>query len=533
MAHDRRGRTWNVTEEADQPRTTVQAALRAAARFGERTAIIGEDGETLTYVALAAAMRRAAKAFMALGVERGDRVAIWAPYSAGWITAALGLQAAGAALVPVSTRLKGPEAADILRRSRTSILVTVDRFLGVHYPQMLEGEDLPDLSAHIRLNGRGAEPFDRGILAAGDRISDAALKARMDSLTGEDACDLIYTSGTTGRPKGVVTTHAQNLQTYLIYSRALTLTPKDRYLIVNPFFHTLGYKAGWFSSLLHGTLILPHAVFDAEAVLARIERDRVSVMPGPPTLFHALLASPNLASTDTSSLRVTITGAAMVPAELVERMRRELKFDVVMTAYGLSESCGVVSICKPDDDIETISTTSGAPIEGVEVRIARNDGTIAEPDEPGEILVRGFNVMQGYFEDPEATAAAISPDGWLATGDIGALTPSGRLRITDRKKDMFITGGFNVYPAEIENALAFHPAIAQTAVVGAPDPRQGEVCKAFVVLRPGADLTEDELIAWSRERMANYKVPRQVVFRDALPVNAAGKVEKFVLRQEG
>jgi len=522
-----------VAEAADWPLTTVELAMRAAARFGDRTAILGEDGEAVSYSGLAAAMRRAARGFMALDVEPGDKVAVWAPNSAAWIVAALGLQAAGAALVPISTRLKGAEAADILRRSRSSVLVTVGQFLGADYPQMLAGEDLPELRALVLLTGRGDEAFEGAFLEDGERVSEKALKARMASLGGEDVCDLIYTSGTTGRPKGVMTTHAQNMQTYRIYSRGLTLTPQDRYLIVNPFFHTLGYKAGWLSSLMRGALILPHAVFDADAVVGRIEREQVSVMPGPPTLFHALLASPRLQTADTSSLRVTFTGAAMVPVELIERMRRDLKFDLVMTAYGLSETCGVVSMCRPDDDLQTISTTSGSPIEGVEVKIARRDGSQAEPDEPGEILVRGFNVMKGYFEDPEATAEAIDAEGWLATGDIGALTPAGRLRITDRKKDMFIVGGFNVYPAEVENTLSFHPAIAQVAVVGTPDPKQGEVGKAFVVLRRGEALTGAALIAWSRERMANYKVPRQVVFRQALPVNAAGKVEKFTLRQEG
>jgi acyl-CoA synthetase (AMP-forming)/AMP-acid ligase II len=515
-------------DEADWPRTTVETATRAARLFGDRTAIVGEDGETLSYPQLVEAMRRAARGFMALGVSRGDQVAVWAPNCAGWIVAALGLQAAGAALVPVSTRLKGPEAADILRRSRTKVLVTVGSFLGLDFPAMLAGEDLPELTATVLLTGPGQDGFEGDFLANGGKISEAELDARIASITPDDPCDLIYTSGTTGRPKGVVTTHGQNLRTYQIYSRGLTVTPEDRYLIVNPFFHTLGYKAGWLTSLLRGALILPHAVFDADAVLARIERDRVSVMPGPPTLFHALLASPKLESTDRSSLRVTITGAAVVPPELILRMRRDLNFKIVMTAYGLSETCGVVTMCSPDDELETISATSGAPIEGVEVRIAGATG----PDETGEILVRGFNVMRGYFEDPEATAEAVDPDGWLATGDIGSLTPAGDLRITDRKKDMFIVGGFNVYPAEVENMLSSHPAVAQVAIVGAPDPRQGEVGKAFVVLRPGASVTEDALIGWARERMANYKVPRQVVFRSALPVNAAGKVEKFVLRQE-
>jgi acyl-CoA synthetase (AMP-forming)/AMP-acid ligase II len=516
-----------------QPATIPAMVMASAQAFGDRPAMVGEDGEVLTYPQVVAAMRAAARGFMALGLEPGDRVALWAPNSLAWIIAALGVQAAGGVLAPISTRLKGDEAADILRRSGASVLLTVENFLGLDYLGMIAGEDLPQLRHRLLLTGRGEGAFAGDLLRDGEAVSDAALDARLASLTGDHLLDLIFTSGTTGRPKGVMTTHAQNLATYAIYSRGLTLTPQDRYLIVNPFFHTLGYKAGWLSALMRGALILPHAVFDPDTVLARIERERASVMPGPPTLYHALLASPRLPETDLSSLRVAITGAAMVPVELIERMRRDLSIDVVMTAYGLSETCGVVSMCRPDDPDTFISTTSGRPIEGVEVRIVDADGTEVPQGEAGEILVRSFNVMKGYFEDPEATRAAISPDGWLATGDIGLLTAEGGLRITDRKKDMFIVGGFNVYPAEVENALQFHPAIAQAAVVGVADPRMGEVGKAFVVLHAGAALTEAELIAWCRERMANYKVPRAVEFRAALPTNAAGKVEKFVLRQEG
>ncbi|HEY3695356.1 FadD3 family acyl-CoA ligase [Phenylobacterium sp.] len=522
-----------MTRDDPQPATIPAMVAASAVRFGDRPAMVGEDGEVLTYPQLVQAMRAAARGFMALGVEPGDRAAIWAPNSLAWIVAALGLQAVGGVLVPVSTRLKGAEAGDILRRSGASVLLTVKDFLGLDYLGMIAGEDLPELRHRLLLTGRGNGAFAGDVLRHGEAVPEAALQTRLDALTGDHLLDLIFTSGTTGRPKGVMTTHAQNLATYAIYSRGLTLTPQDRYLIVNPFFHTLGYKAGWLSALMRGALILPHAVFDADAVLARIEGERASVMPGPPTLYHALLASPRLPSTDLSSLRVAITGAAMVPVELIERMRRDLSIDVVMTAYGLSETCGVVSMCRPDDDDETISLSSGAPIEGVEVKIADADGAELPRGETGEIMVRGFNVMKGYFEDPEATRAVLGPDGWLATGDIGAIDPHGNVRITDRKKDMFIVGGFNVYPAEVENALQFHPAIAQAAVVGVPDARMGEVGKAFVVLRRGAALAEAELVAWCRERMANYKVPRAVEFRSALPTNAAGKVEKFVLRREG
>jgi acyl-CoA synthetase (AMP-forming)/AMP-acid ligase II len=231
-----------------------------------------------------------------------------------------------------------------------------------------------------------------------------------------------------------------------------------------------------------------------------------------------------------SSLRLAVTGAAPVPVELINRMRSELTFETILTAYGLTESTGVVTMCRPSDDAETISNTSGCAIPDVEVRVVDDSNAEVARGEPGEIVVRGYNVMQGYYQDPQATAEAIDADGWLHTGDIGVMDARGYVDITDRKKDMFIVGGFNAYPAEIENDLLTHPSVAQAAVIGMPDDRLGEVCCAFVVPRANASLDGDELIAWAREKMANYKVPRRVEVVEALPLNASGKVLKFELR---
>lgn len=220
-----------------------------------------------------------------------------------------------------------------------------------------------------------------------------------------------------------------------------------------------------------------------------------------------------------------MTGAAVVPLQLVERLRAELGIATVLTAYGLSEASGIVTMCRRGDPARTIASTSGRAIPGTEIRVLAD-----APDTPGEVLVRGFNVMRGYFEDPETTAATITSDGWLHTGDVGVLDEDGNLRITDRIKDMFIVGGFNAYPAEIEQLLGLHPDVADVAVIGVPDPRLGEVGKAYAVRRPGATVTADDLIAWSRREMANYKVPRAVEFVDELPRNASGKVVKGELR---
>jgi acyl-CoA synthetase (AMP-forming)/AMP-acid ligase II len=255
------------------------------------------------------------------------------------------------------------------------------------------------------------------------------------------------------------------------------------------------------------------------------------MLPGPPTLLQAILNHPRRDEYDLSSLRLCVTGAAAVPVEMIRRLREEMTFETIVTGYGLTESTGTAAMCRHDDDPETIATTSGRAIEGTEIKVVDDDGNEVPRGQPGEILVRGYNVMLGYFDEPEETAKAIDADGWLHTGDIGVMDERGYIRVTDRKKDMFIVGGFNAYPAEIENILLAHPAVAQVAVVGMPDERLGEVGCAFVVPRAGAALDPEELIVWARERMANYKVPRRVVVVDALPVNASGKVLKFELRE--
>ena len=266
------------------------------------------------------------------------------------------------------------------------------------------------------------------------------------------------------------------------------------------------------------------------AVLNRISAERVTVLPGPPTLYASILDGPDRSGLDLTSLRLAVTGAASVPVRLVERMRAELTFKAVLTAYGLTEATGTVSMCRHEDDAVTVATTCGRAIPDTEVVTARPDGTFADPGEPGEVLVRGYNVMREYFDDPVATAETIDEAGWLHTGDIGVLDEGGYLKITDRLKDMYVVGGFNAYPAEIEQTLTTHDAISEVAVIGVPDERMGEIGKAYVVLRPGATLEPAELISWARARLANYKVPRFVDVVTELPRNASGKVRKGDLR---
>ncbi|AJF69786.1 FadD3 family acyl-CoA ligase [Streptomyces vietnamensis] len=505
---------------------TIPGLVRTAAeRYGEREAVV--DGRVrVTYAELGARVERAAAACLATGMRGGDRVAIWAPNTLDWIVSALGAVTAGAVLVPLNTRFKGTEAADVLRRSRARLLFVTGTFLGTSYVASLRrsGIELPDLERVVVLGDTAPDEPGwttwKSFLAAGDGIPAARVRARADGIDPDAPSDIIYTSGTTGRPKGAVISHAQSLRCFAIWSELAGLTEGDRYLVVNPFFHTFGYKAGILACLMRGAVIVPQSVFTVDTVLANIAAERITVLPGPPTLHQSLLDHPARAGHELSTLRLVVTGAAVVPLRLVERLRTELGVATVLTAYGLSEASGIVTMCRRDDPDETIATTSGRPIPGTELRLS----------DSGEVLVRGHNVMRGYFEDEEATAAAIDADGWLHTGDIGVLDEAGNLRITDRLKDMFIVGGFNAYPAEIEQRLGLHPDIADVAVIGIPDPRLGEVGKAFAVRRPGSTLTADDVIAWSRREMANYKVPREVEFVPELPRNASGKVVKGELR---
>ncbi len=529
----------------------------AATRFGDDEALV--DGSVrLTFTELADQVRLVTRAAIGAGLAPGARVAIWAPNMWEWVVGALGILGAGATLVPLNTRFKGPEAAYALRKSRATMLVTVRGFLGNDYPAMLRGEELPALERIVLLRDDagpsevltttdevpvyGWDEFLAGadgvVEAEGDvvdrPITDDEADARWRAVASCDLSDIIFTSGTTGRPKGAMTTHGQTLRTFATWAAIVGLRRGDRYLIVNPFFHTFGYKAGIVACLVAGATIVPEAVFDVDRVLDRIEGERISVLPGPPTLYQSLLEHERRAGADLSSLRLAVTGAASVPVELVRRMADELSFEVVLTAYGLTESTGTVTMCRRGDDPEIVATTSGRALPGLEVRLVDDEGNEAATGEPGEILVRGYTVVSGYFEDADATAEAIDAAGWLHTGDIGVMDAAGNVRVTDRKKDACSSWAASTpIRPEIENGLlAGRAGVAQVAVVGIPDERLGEVGCAFVVPRAGhdGDALAAELVAWARQQMANYKVPRRVEVVDALPLNASGKVLKTELR---
>ncbi len=509
------------------PRTTPAALVDAADTRPDRLAIA--DGDTrVTFAQLRDLVRDFAAALVERGIETGARVALWSPNTFHWEIAALGVHWAGGVVVPINTRYTGHEAADIIRRVDAAALVVVGDFLGADRHTQLQQAD-PDLtvSTVVRVPVGGNDTASDGVLDWDDFLalatdtSRAEADARAEAVSPDDVSDILFTSGTTGKSKGVLSAHRQCLGVARAWADCAELTEDDNYLIINPFFHTFGYKAGIAACLLTGATVVPMAVFDVEKVMAMVSTEQISVLPGAPTIYQSILDHPRRGDFDLSNLRVAVTGAAPVPVPLVERMQKELSFDAVITAYGQTEAV-VATMCRTDDDPVTVSTSSGRATADFEVRIG----------DKGEILLRGPNVMLGYLDDPEATAKTIDADGWLHTGDVGTLDERGYLDITDRLKDMYISNGFNVYPAEIEATLLRLPGVHEVAVVGVPDERAGEVGRAYVATLDGHDLTEDDVLAYAKENLANFKRPRSVRFVDHLPRNASGKVLKNDLREE-
>jgi acyl-CoA synthetase (AMP-forming)/AMP-acid ligase II len=530
--------------------TTIPAAVaRAAREFGDAPALAEPGGPRFSYRELHQRVTTVARALIAEGLAPGDRVAIWSPNTHHWVLAALGTLHAGATLVPVSTRFTGREALDVISRSGARALIVAGPFLGTDRLAALRAADNAERDAagpglsrlrlivQVPIEAGPASAAGEGTLGWGELLGRAAAvpagvaAGRAAAVGPGDVSDILFTSGTTGRSKGAMTAHRQSLAVARAWAECGCLSGADRYLVVNPFFHSFGFKAGILACLVSGAALVPQLVYDAGRAMALVEAERITVFPGPPTIYQTILDHPDRPAHDLSSLRLAVTGAAAVPVALVERMRRELSFQSVLTAYGLTEAV-VATMCRPGDDPRTVARTSGRATAGFEVRITAPGGRAAAPGETGEILLRGPNLMLGYYGDEEATRAAIDADGWLHTGDAGHLDEGGYLTITDRLKDMYICGGFNVYPAEVEQVLARLGGVAESAVIGVADARLGEVGRAYLVTRPGHVLDAGEVLAFCRERLAGYKVPRQVVFRDGLPRNPAGKVLKRLLREE-
>ena len=530
--------------------TTIPALLRQAAQDAADLEALVDGDVRMTFAELDAAVTRFARAAIAHGLEPGDRIVIWAPNSADWVISALGVLAAGGVLCPLNTRFRGEEARYAIAKVQATMVILDDTFLRAGYLAALRGDGpspaigqpvplLPSVRTVVDLSAAGREQAGDDVWSLADftalagQVDPSVIDGRIAALDPEGMADILFTSGTTGYPKGAMVSHASNLRVDLEWARLVGLRRGAATSMVHPFFHSFGYRAGILACLLLRATIIPVAVFDVGTVLRLLEQERVTVFPGAPTVYTSLLEHPDLGAYDLSSVRLAVTGATVVPVPLLHRMREELGFRDVITAYGLTETCGTATVCPPDTDLERISTSCGRAIPGTELRIAGADGQTLPAGEAGEVLVRGYNVMLGYFEDPVATAEVIDEDGWLHTGDVGWVDEDGYLRITDRIKDVYMNGGFNVYPAEVERVLREHPAVSDVAVVGVPDPRMGEVGSAFVQTVPDWSGDEpvlvDELADWCRDRLANFKRPRSYRIVETLPRTPSGKIQKFKL----
>jgi HIP---CoA ligase len=529
-------------ETTDIPPTIPAALVRAARQWPDADALA--DGSfSLTYRQYLERSVQLARGLIARGVGPGDRVVVWAPNSAEVALTAMAVAFAGGVLVPLNTRFTAYEAAALIRRSQAVAVLAFTDFLGRDYLASLRELGTVDgLKAVVALRGpspEGALSLPE-LLALGEQTDEAEVWARVRALGPADISDILFTSGTTGAPKGAMLRHGASTRAYTEYGRSLGLRHGDRMLGFPPFFHCFGLKAVVLTSVLYGAAVLPVPVFDVHQIATLIAAERITVLQGAPLLFQTLLDDPGVDRSGLSSLRVAGPGAMGSSPELYRRLRDELGIRYFSPGYGLTEGTAIGARCYWFDDFETVSTTCGRIAPGIELRLAGlggcGPGGSANADvadgSDGEILLRGYNVMAGYLDDPDATAQAIDGDGWLHTGDIGRVDEFGRLTVTGRLKDMFLVGGFNTYPAEIEQTLATHDAIADVSVIGVPDARLGEVGMAFVVLRPGATVRDGELTVWARGRLANYKVPRHWRFVSALQRNASGKVIKSVLREQ-
>ncbi|MHC9539122.1 MAG: AMP-binding protein [Vulcanimicrobiota bacterium] len=523
---------------------------RASEHPGQTAIICGEPSFQCTYAELSAITDRAAKSLIALGVQPGERLALWAQNSPEWIIMQFGAAKAGAVLVTINPSCRGAELEFILAQSGSSTLAMVDTVnppgnsLGIldriiperssSPPGNIHALRLPSLRRLINLcTSRSEGVFAwEDFLAFGDGIDDSAPTERMRQLCLDDVANIQFTSGTTGLPKGVMLTHAGMIRNALSIAEIMGFTAKDTLCLPVPLFHCFGCVLGSILCIAAGGTIAPLQSFNTRRVMETIETFRCTAIYGVPAMFIAELEELEKRAYDLSSLRTGIIGAAICPVELMRKIAGVMGAREICIAYGLTEASPIITMTRRDDPVETRFGTVGRPLPDIEVRIIDplSGREVAEGIQ-GEICCRGYNVMKGYYNAPEATARVIDEEGWLHTGDLAMRTAEGNYQITGRSKDMIIRGGENIYPCEIEEFLFTHPDILDANVVGVPSSRLGEEVVAFLRKREGASLTEKEVKHFCKGRIATHKIPGRVFFTDSFPSTASGKVQKFKLRE--
>ncbi|MFF9853115.1 acyl-CoA synthetase [Streptomyces litmocidini] len=491
---------------------------RRARKTPDRVAVVHES-RTWTYRELHERVRRLAHALRALGVARGDRIAYLGPNHPAFLETLFAAGTLGAVFVPLNTRLAAPELAYNLTDSGSAVLV--------HGPEQAETARAAAAEAGVRHRIASAGPDEDGAFGYEELLAGAGAGPLDETVAPEDPCMIMYTSGTTGRPKGAVLSHANITWNSVNVLVDIDLAGDEVTLVAAPLFHTAGLNMTCLPTLLKGGRVVLLGAFDAERVLELIERLGVTYMFGVPTMYDAMAARPRWETTDLSSLRSLNCGGAPVPARTIAAyLARGLAFS---QGYGMTEaSPGVLFLDREQTSAKAGS--AGVPHFFTDTRVVLPDGSEARPGERGEVLVHGPNVMSGYWRRPEDTEAALADGRWLRTGDVARTDAEGYAYIVDRVKDMFVSGGENVYPAEVEDALLSHAAVAECAVIGVPDPIWGEVGRAVVVLEPGARADEGDILGHLHGRLAKYKIPTSLVVTEALPRTASGKVIKPAVR---
>jgi len=536
---------------AEQLEFTVGGLLdHIAGRFPENDALVyPERGLRYSYSAFNDVCRQVAKGLLRLGIRKGDHLSIWAYNVPEWVILQFATAKIGAVLVTVNTSYRSAELEYILSQSDSSALFLVKSFKDTDYVQTLY-EVVPELkvtepgklaSARLpRLKNVifiGAEAPDgminfQRLMELGHDVPDAELKAVEATLHNHEVINMQYTSGTTGFPKGVMLTHHNVINNGFNIGECMRFTEKDRLCIPVPFFHCFGCVLGVMACVTHGSTMVPVEIFDPLKVLKTIEKERCTAVHGVPTMFIAELEHPEFARFDLSSLRTGIMAGSTCPIEVMKQAIRDMHVSEITIAYGQTEASPVITQTRTEDPIELRVATVGRALPDVEVRIVDIEtGAVLPPGKQGELCSRGYLVMKGYYKMPEETARAIDADGWLHTGDLAVMDENGYCKITGRIKNMIIRGGENIYPREIEEFLFTHPKISDVQVYGIPDRKYGEQVMVSVILKKGVEMAEDEVRAFCKERIANYKIPKYVRFVGSFPMTASGKIQKFKLRE--
>lgn len=508
------------------------------------------EGIRYNYKQFREEVNKLAKAFLALGIKKGDRVAIWSTNNAEWVLAQFATAKIGAILVTINPAYRASELEYALKQSETSTLILIEEFKSSDYISILysvapfikgskQGElnsiRFPYLKNVICISQTKYSGMFRwdDVLEMHKKIDNSMLLESENSLDPDDIINIQYTSGTTGFPKAACLTHVNILNNGYFVGEAMKFTEKDRLCVPVPFYHCFGMVMSNLTCISHGScVVIPSPYFDPIATLTAVEKEKCTALHGVPTMFIAELEHPEFSRFDLSSLRTGIMAGSPCPIEVMKRVNNQMHMSEVTIAYGQTESSPVITQTTPSDSLNHRVETVGKPLPFIEVKIIDpQNGQTVEANQQGELCARGYSIMRGYYNNTEATKSAIDQSNWLHTGDLAVMTEDGYFKITGRIKDMIIRGGENIYPREIEEFLYTHTGIVDAQVIGVPDPKYGEEICAWIKLRDGYALTEEEVKEFCREKIARYKVPRYIKFVDTFPATITGKIRKVEMRE--